>query len=52
MPNKELLILGKALKALLDLDAIAEVKEIVNIMADEKMPVQETEKEQQDKEVL
>jgi hypothetical protein len=32
--NKELLILGKALQALLELGAIDKVKEIVNLMAE------------------
>ncbi len=34
MNNKELLILGKALQALLELGAIDKVKEIVDLMAE------------------
>ncbi len=34
MSNKELIILGKALQALLDLGAIDKVKEIVDLMAE------------------
>jgi len=42
MTNKELILLGKALQALLELDAIDKVKELVDYMAEtEKSPKDE-----------
>ena len=45
MSNKELLILGKALQALLELNAIDKVKEIVDLMAESPSKLAERQEE-------